>query len=176
MRYETATAKSLLDCDVIFEIGGGYGSFCRLLRNAGFAGLHMIYDLPHVSAIQRLYLSLSGFTEVPCEAAPAPGCHRFCLIADEQLDAAFRVLSERKLNFGFVATWSLSETPMSVRDRIFPRFHQVCTRYLIAFQPTWEGIGNADYFDSVRRSRPELDWRTGAMPRVIVPPSVYLFA
>src|SRR5208283_594438 len=40
----------------VFEFGGGYGSFCRLLKNAGFGGLHATYDLPHVFHIQRLYL------------------------------------------------------------------------------------------------------------------------
>jgi hypothetical protein len=176
LRYETATNKSLLNCDAIFEIGGGYGSFCRLLRNAGFSGLHIIYDLPHISSIQRLYLTLSGFTEVPREEMSQREEHGFCLIVDEYLDNAFNFLKSGNVRVGFVATWSLSETPMSVRERIFPRFYQVCQQYLIAFQPAWQTINNVDYFAAFPTFRPELNWLKEEMPRTVPPPSFYLFA
>jgi hypothetical protein len=171
LRYETATNKSLLNCDAIFEIGGGYGSFCRLLRNAGFSGLHVIYDLPHISSVQRLYLRLSGLTEVPREEMSQREKHGFCLIADEYLDTAFNFFKSSNIRVGFVATWSLSESPMSVRERIFPRFYPVCEQYLIAFQPAWENINNADYFSAFPTFRPELNWF-----KEIVPPGFYLFA
>jgi hypothetical protein len=176
LRYETATNKSLLNCDVIFEIGGGYGSFCRLLGNAGFSGLHVIYDLPHTSSIQRLYLTLSGFTEVPREEMSKREEHGFCLIVDEYLDDAFNFFKSSNLRVGFVATWSLSETPMSVRERIFPRFYRICEQYLIAFQPAWERINNVDYFSAFPNFRPELNWLKEEMPRTIPPVSSYLFA
>ena len=174
LRYETATNKSLLNCDVIFEVGGGYGSFCKLLRNAGFSGLHVIYDLPHMSSIQRLYLTLSGFTEVPREKMSQR--EGFCLLADEYLDNAFNFFKSGNSRVGFVATWSLSETPMSVRERIFPRFYQVCDQYLIAYQPAWEGVNNVNYFSAFPNFRPELNWLKEDMPRLVQPPSVYLFA
>ena len=172
-RYEAATGGSIIDCDVVFEIGGGYGSFCRVLRNSGFTGVHVIYDLPHISSIQRLYLALSGLTEVSSDGISKRDEHRFCLITDDNLDDVFGILRSSRLRTAFVATWSLSETPMSVRDRIFPRFLPVCDRYLIAFQPAWETISNVDYFAALPSARPDLNWRDEAIPPTT---SRYLFA
>ena len=48
---------------------------------------------------------------------------------------------------------------MSARERIFPRFHQVCEQYLITFQHKYMDINNVEYFETVRLSRPELNWK-----------------
>ena len=159
LRYEAATGKSLLDCDVIFEFGGGYGSFCRLLKNAGFGGLHAIYDLPQVSHIQRLYLTLSGFTEVPKEEIAPRSSHAFCLLTGDDVERVLRALIVSGAAVGFIATWSLGEAPIAVRQKLFPRLHSACSKYLIAFEASWEGIDNIAYFDAFCCSRPELDWR-----------------
>ena len=63
----------------------------------------------------------------------------FCLLVDEYLDKAFNFFKSSNSRVGFVATWSLSEAPMSVRERLFPRFYQICEQYLIGYQPVWEG-------------------------------------
>ena len=97
-QYEVVTGSSLIDCDVIFEIGGGYGSFCRLLRNHGFRGTHIIYDLPHVLSVQRLFLSTCGFQEVSTsDIAMLTAKHGFCLISDAGLDEAFHLLKSATL-------------------------------------------------------------------------------
>jgi hypothetical protein len=171
LRYETATGHSLVDCDIIFEVGGGYGSFCRLLKNAGFKGLHIIYDLPHVVAIQRLYLGASGFDEVPQAEISQRNHHGFCLVSDDALNSAFNILAACKLRIGFVATWSLSEFPLGARERVLPRFLDICSQYLVAYQPHFLGINNEEYFDALREQRPELGWQ-----KEDVSPSFYLFA
>jgi len=185
LRYEAATGKSLIDCDVIFEVGGGYGSFCRLLAKAGFKGLHILYDLPPISAIQRLYLTLSGFEEIHmdriCRLSEG---HKFCLITDDYLDLVFNLLKSNNIRIAFVGTWSLSEMPVSARVRIFPRFHQICERYLIAFQHEFinlndvtYNINNVKYFDDVRSSRAELNWRIEDVnPEFYAKRHQYLFA
>jgi hypothetical protein len=171
LRYESATGHSLVDCDIIFEVGGGYGSFCRLLKNAGFNGLHIIYDLPHVAAIQRLYLGASGFDEVPQVEVSQRNHHGFCLVSDDALNSAFNILAACKLRIGFVATWSLSEFPLGARERVLPRFLDICSQYLIAYQPHFFGVNNEEYFDTLPEQRPELGWQ-----KEDVPPSFYLFA
>jgi hypothetical protein len=159
LRYESATGHSLVDCDIIFEVGGGYGSFCRLLKNAGFNGLHIIYDLPHVAAIQRLYLGASGFDDVPQVEVSQRNHHGFCLVSDDALNSAFNILAACKLCIGFVATWSLSEFPLGARKRVLPRFLDICSQYLIAYQPHFFGVNNEEYFDTLREQRPELGWQ-----------------
>jgi len=176
-RYEKATGRSLLDCDLIFEVGGGYGSFCRLLQSAGFSGLHIIYDLPHVSSIQRLYLSLLGLQELPPAEIGKLKTHRFCLLTHQYFDVAIeRILESSESRVGFVATWSLSEMPLAVRERIMAPLGKRCVQYLIAFQPAWGTINNTDYFRNLREARPDLKWREEQMPRIVSPPSLYLFA
>jgi hypothetical protein len=170
LRYEEATGQSLVDCDVIFEVGGGYGSFCRLLKNAGFNGLHVIYDIPHVSTIQRLYLALSGFDEVTQVAAHQRGRHGFYLVTDVNLDQVVNALGSGALRVGFIATWSLSEFPLAARDRVLEPFLKICRRYMIAFQPQFMGIDNVEYFDAVRRRSPHLNWI-----KEVLSPSFYLF-
>jgi hypothetical protein len=170
-RYEALTGKSLIDCDAIFEIGGGYGSFCRLLKNAGFKGVHIIYDLPHVAAIQRLYLLLSGFVETPRSEIFDQTAHAFCLISGDSLNEAFDALKASNLRVGFVATWSLSEFPLAARALVLPRFLDICECVLIAYQPEFMGLDNMGYFEDVVRQRPERPWRfEGVMP------SYYMFA
>ncbi|MER8569637.1 hypothetical protein NKH85_28990 [Mesorhizobium sp. M0924] len=184
-RYEAATGSSLIDCDVIFEIGGGYGSFCRLLRNHGFRGTHIIYDLPHVLSVQRLFLSMCGFQEVSTsDVTKCADKHGFCLISDSGMDEAFHLLKSANLRVAFVATWSLSEMPISARERIFPRLHEVCDRYLIAFQhefinltDTRHNIPNAEYFDVLRSERSGLEWRIQDVnPEFYLKRNQYLFA
>jgi len=182
-RYELATGGSLIDCDIIFEVGGGYGSFCRLLRNSGFRGIHIIYDLPHVLSIQRLFLQMCGFQETS-DITQQDGKHQFCLISDSGFDDLFNLLRSTKLRVAFVATWSLSEMPISARERIFPRFHQFCDRYLIAFQhefinlnDTTQNISNTEYFSNLRSSRPDLKWYIQEInPEFYIKRNQYLFA
>jgi hypothetical protein len=121
-----------------------------------------------MSSIQRLYLTLSGFTEVPREKMSQR--EGFCPLVDEYLDNAFNFFKSSNSRVGFVATWSLSETPLSVRERIFPRFYQVCDQYLIAYQPAWEGVNNVNYFSAFPNFRPELNWLKEDMPRLVPAP------
>ena len=95
---------------------------------------------------------------------------------DEFLDEAFNFCKSNNRRVGFIATWSLSETSMLVRERIFPRFFPICEQYLIAFQPAWGTINNVDYFSAFPTFRPELKWFSEEMPRTVPPPSLYLFA
>jgi hypothetical protein len=141
------------------------------LKNAGFTGLHIIYDLPHVAAIQRLYLGASGYDEVPQAEASPREHHAFCLISDDTLSTTFETLAACKLRIGFVATWSLSEFPLAAREQVMPRFLGICCRYLIAYQPHFSGINNEMYFDTLRKLHPQLGWQ-----KEDIPPSYYLLA
>ena len=176
LRYERSTNQSFLDCDAILEFGGGYGSFCRLLRNMGFDGIHIIYDLPHFANLQRLYLRLSGYNEIPATDLAVRGSHTVCITTgDDDLRKIFAFLLSANLRVGFVATWSLSEAPIAVRDTIFPEFHGLFSHYLIAYQPTWFEIDNTIYFRTFPLSRPDLTWTFEDIPQPVLPSS-YLFA
>lgn len=55
--WETKSGRRLDDLEWIVEIGGGYGSLCRLAYRVGFRGRYTLYDLPEYSLLQRYYLS-----------------------------------------------------------------------------------------------------------------------
>jgi hypothetical protein len=113
-------------------------------------------------------LALSGFNEVPKEEIAPRSSHAFCLLTGDDVEGILSSLSGAEV--GFVATWSLGEAPIAVRQKFFPRLHSVCSKYLIAYEAVWAGIDNIGYFDAFCRSRPELGWR-----REEKLPNYYLF-
>jgi hypothetical protein len=164
LHYERCTKVPFLDCDMIFEVGGGYGSFCRLLRAAGFRGLHIIYDLPEVSEVQRLFLRCSGIPELETNAIRERESSGFCLLTDSNLELALNYCEKRSPRLAFVATWSLSEAPIVVRNRLFPRLHRTVVKYLISYEQTWEGLDNDRYFDEFRHNSLVQSWVRSELP------------
>ena len=167
--FEQQTGRRLTDdCDVVVEVGGGFGNFARTLREDGFRGAHIIIDLPHVREFARLYLSLSGLpvTDKPELISGA------CLLTTGDIEEMLQLVAGKRV--AFVATWSLSEAPMSLRDRLFPALHQSCVAYLIASQwdHQWEGIDNRDYFAGFMEKSGAL-WQ--ALPVPGDPEERYLF-
>ena len=53
---------------------------------------------------------------------------------------------------------------MIVRERIFPRFQQLCSNYILAFQPRWDVINNDEYFAGFPRLRADLNWKKEEIP------------
>jgi hypothetical protein len=143
-QYQGTIGCDFQDYSVVVEVGGGYGSLCRMLRRFESPYRHFIYDLPHVNAVQRLFLSLSGFRE---------GTH-FELFNESNVSDMFAKIEQeyKKAQYrtiGMVATWSLSEMPISVRDNILWNTPHV-RAYLLAYQPSFAGIDNTFYFNNLR--------------------------
>jgi 2-oxoglutarate-Fe(II)-dependent oxygenase superfamily protein len=145
MSFETATGKSLWkDCDVVLELGGGYGEMCRTLRADGYEGEYVILDLPHMQEFQRLYLELHG-----CAVS---------LTADPEEAIAVALEAKR---LAFVSTFALSETPPDFRRRIRPVFDKM-SNVLVASQwfHRFNGFDNAEWFtkDFVYNQGVRLRW------------------
>ena len=142
-RFSEATQARLENIRFVFEFGGGYGNFCRLLFALGFRGQYVIFDLPHFSALQRFYLDAVGL------AADAPSDRAVACVSDA--DEANRILQSTDLTDSlFVGTWSLSEAPLDSRawiEKHFPRFGHI----LLAYQNEFCGTDNSDYFMQVLR-------------------------
>jgi hypothetical protein len=127
-RYRTKLAGFTL----IFEFGGGYGNLCRIVRQTGYAGEYAIADLPPFLALQRYYLAATGSVATLLAANDASAW-----LASSDLREAL-----------FVATWSLSESPLAAREamaKFLPRFGG----HLIAFQKTFADIDNVAYFNDL---------------------------
>jgi hypothetical protein len=160
VRLLESTDFELARIQLVFEFGGGYGSFFRLLRNLGYRNRHLICDLPVMCALQRFYLR-NVFPSEPGAEAPANV---------EWLPGGAAAASDALAKQGsagspalFVATWSLSEVPQSIRDEIatiLPQFDYI----LCAYQASFGGHDNVRHFNSLERSLPQFKWRHAECP------------
>ena len=145
-RFEAAVGARVADMGTVFEFGGGYGSMCRLFRQVGFAGRYVVLDLPHFSALQRYYLQALGL------GLAEAGNH---CVSDPEAPA--RLLAGAPRPTMFLATWSLSETPLHVRKAVLPLVSGF-DAFLIAFQGTFREVDNVAWFRALREEMPEIAW------------------
>jgi hypothetical protein len=137
----------------VFEFGGGYGSFCRMLYRYGYAGHYVLFDLPAVAMLQKYYLNSTGLPlRVTTELADGAGTVSI-LTEDEVLSAGDRI-ADIEL---FVGLWSVSEVPVALRDEILTLLEN--TRFfLIGYQTDFGGTDNREYFAAFQQTKPDLEW------------------
>ena len=127
----------------ICEFGGGYGELCRCFFGVGFRGHYMLYDFPELLCLQKYYLLHFGFQFGGADCPSDGFVTTHASLAE--LESTVKTETGKGL---FVATWSLSEAPLALRDRIRTlvqdKFHAV----LIAAQPNFSGYDNIEHFRS----------------------------
>ncbi len=159
VRLLEATAFDLSGLQLVVEFGGGYGGFFRLLRNLNYRNRYVICDLPAMCALQRFYLR-NLFPTGPAAEPPA----NLRWISDGVLETVKREYtssnSEPSL---FIGTWSLSETPLSVRKEVTPALKGF-TYILFAYQRAFGGVDNLQYFASLENQLPQFRWRSFECP------------
>jgi hypothetical protein len=167
-RFRELTGKSFSDGDCVIEFGGGYGSMCRLVHGLGFQGTYIIFDLPHVLALQRYYLALHGI------AADGGPDSRVVLCCD--LSQAADIIASRQLyNVSAMSTWALSEMPLILRQRVESILEQsVCARILLSYQNSFGGIDNGERFKALSdRTAASVNWIAMPVYPVTKEPSNY---
>ncbi|MEA2434218.1 MAG: hypothetical protein QOG54_1675 [Actinomycetota bacterium] len=161
MRFEACTKTRVHEYDRVIELGGGYGSMCRLFHRLGFKGTYTIFDLPHFSVLQRYFLDcvLGGRADPP----------------DINLVSTLAGIEPTDRSTGkslLIATWSLSEFPIELRtptlDSVGPT-----DAYLLGYQDSFEGTDNVAFFSEVRDRAPDLAWTEEAI--AYLPKNRYLF-
>ncbi len=156
-RFEEETEVRIRDVETIVEFGGGYGSLCRIAHGAGFTGKYVIFDLPEQSALQRYYLSAVGIPNV------------LLLSEIEQVRALAETFHRPRL---FLATWSLSESPLPLRKRMAEVVRDF-DAFLIAYQNEFGGVDNDGSFQEWRSWFPDVRWTVYPIGQVLA--SSYLF-
>jgi hypothetical protein len=155
--YHVLTAEeqlgSIQDFAQIVELGGGYGSFARLLRRLGVTCHYHIHDLPEFAALQRYYLA-------------SVASHRGEPAIQENFTFGSSIdeLPPRTVSRLLVALWSLSEVPLEDRAAWCDIIAE-CDGVVIAFQSEFEGIDNRAWFDELQR-RVALVWRCWEIPHL----------
>ena len=154
-QFEVHTGRSATDFSSVFEFGGGYGSMCRLFHQLGFTGRYVIYDLPPFSVLQRFYLQALGLPVYTIEELPNRGGGILCISREDSIRKAIAWAEQGETLF--VGTWSIGETPKSVRERMMPLINP-CRGVLIAYGRQFEEMNNSAYFNSWAIEHSEFQW------------------
>jgi len=142
-RFEEVTRLEIPSFHNVTEVGGGYGSMCRLLFKLGFQGYYAILDLPGFSALQRFFLRSLGLPVVSSDRSRT-GIQLLCDIG--QLASLSPPADGGALA---IATWSLSEMPLIVREDLEPHLLR-SHAFLFAYQEHFGGVNNLEYFQGLR--------------------------
>jgi hypothetical protein len=136
-QLEALAGRPVAEWDAVIEFGGGFGSLCRLMHRLGFRGRYVIFDLPPFTLLQRYFLRSAGILR--------DGDERISLTSD--LPTLERYAAELRPDAWsmFVACWSLSETPLALRERIRPLVERI-GRYAIAYQERYGEVDNVHFF------------------------------
>jgi len=146
------------DLALVVEFGGGYGSMCRLFRNLGCRGRYVIFDFPELSALQRFYLKLLEFNISTVNSREVESNSIACVSNIEELKLAIGNIVDLH-NALFIATWSLSEAPVSVRNQILPMVADFGT-FLIAYQRRFGEVDNVAFFQGWKQTHDKIDWNS----------------
>jgi hypothetical protein len=120
----------------ILEFGGGYGNFCRLACCFGYSGRYVIVDLPEMHSIQEHFLTHALPKRVAEQSV------EFRSLQDENILPS----NEPSL---FMATFSLNETPMQVRDEV-EKLYEHFDYLFFAYNRAFGEVDNQAYFDGLR--------------------------
>lgn len=129
-RWEDATGQRLEALISIYEFGGGYGALAHLARRLGFRGRYVIHDLPEFVLLQRYFLATVG---VEVEHADEP----------QAADL-------------FVALYSLSETPATLRHKFGRRVQ--ADSYLLLYSGRWAEHDNRAWAAKFREFHGDCTW------------------
>ena len=164
-QFEENTGEKTDAMDFVLEFGGGYGSMARLFYNLGFRGTYVIFDLPPFSALQKYYLQSGGFPVCSLPAPAATGEGIFCLSDFEQLRA---FLQERRGDLDetlFLATWSISETPIRFRESVLSLV-STFKAFLIGYRDTFGEVDNVAFFDKWQQTHPDIRWHSWPIEQI----------
>jgi len=156
-RFMEKTGKTFRNFDFVFEFGGGYGNLCRLIHEAGFTGKYVIHDFPIISALQRYYLS-SAKLKLKRVGKDINDNEIYCDDNSEKLISLLeKMIPADKSRNLFIATWSLSESPINTRNK-FEKIMEKFDYFLMGYQDKFGEVDNKEYFDRIKKSRKDIEW------------------
>ena len=163
--YEQKNGTKITDSGFVLEFGGGYGGMCRLVHALGFKGKYVIFDLPPLSALQRFFLKMNGLPAVHDHRSP--GVTAETVICSSDFGQLKEILSSRTDldSASFIATWSLSESPVALRRDLLPLVKQFRS-FLIAYQGLFGEVDNAAFFRDWSGTMTGVDWHNWKIPHL----------
>ncbi len=159
VQFADKTGIDINKFDKIIEFGGGYGCLCRIIKQYGFKGQYIITDLPEFLFLQEYYLKSSGkINNVIRDYYDNSNTINNVLLLDD-----FSKLANIKVNPNenilFIATWSFSEIPISLRETVLKQLNRFSLKnYFIAYQKQFEDVNNVKYFADFTNIRQDTKW------------------
>ena len=169
--FESNTSIKSINHDCILEFGGGFGSMCRLNFNLGFNGGYIVFDFAHFSLLQQYYLKSCNIPVVTIDEFIRTKKGVVCISDIDKLNIILDSF-DQKSSILLIATWSISEAPISVRDSFLNSCDNV-TNFLIAYQDNFEKVDNKKYFDSFKKNQANAWWHDSKINHL--PSDNYLF-
>lgn len=151
-RLHEKTNINLSTLDYIIEFGGGYGNMCKIIHDIGFKGKYYIFDFEIMNELQNFFLRSQGIENV------------ILVNSDLQWRDLLNSLPNEHKGL-FIATWSLSESPMSARETT-SQFFKKFSYFLIGYQEIFGEIDNSVYFNELVALSPDKKWHTMDMPKL----------
>jgi len=154
--FEEMVKMPLDKVKCIFEFGGGYGGMCRLFHNLGYRQRYIMFDLPAFSALQQFFLKA---IDLPVASAATFGDAENSILCASQLEQLEDVVAEHVESESalFVATWSLSESPLELRAKVLPLISSF-NGFLVAYQNQFANIDNVDFFSTWSTDHQDVEW------------------
>jgi hypothetical protein len=169
-QFEEKTQVQIDQLDFVFEFGGGYGSMCRLFYNLGFRGSYVIFDLPLFSALQTYYLKTLA---LPVRSRTEFLKSRMAIVCLSDIQDLKTLLEDHlEAKNLFIATWSISETPVHLREIVLPLVSNFYS-FLIAYQDRFEEVNNLEFFDQWQEAMRHVIWHNLRIQHI--PGNHYLF-
>jgi hypothetical protein len=144
----------------VFEFGGGYGSLARLIKKAGSAAPYIIFDLPEFSYLQAYFLTVV-FPVAKISTTPTKEADFILLSSIEDLTEQFKLTPPNT----FIALWSLSESPLEVREQVLKIIGQPLY-WFIGYQAKFKSIDNIEYFNKLAIDQSRYEWKTDLVPNM----------
>lgn len=167
-RFQNQIEEKIADADLVFEFGGGYGCMCRLIHKMGFKGKYVILDLPVVSALQVLFLKMTGLDAELELNARSNGIS--CVSERSQIERLLQnATSKRSI---FIATWSISEAPIEKRKSVL-NLVKSFDSFLIAYQKSFGEADNIAFFNNWTKDLSNVQWYKCEISHI--PNNYYLF-
>lgn len=113
----------------ILEFGGGYGNMAKIIKRMNPLSTYSIIDIPQFTTLQYVYLS-SVFNEDSVnlvDKSQSIENGKFNLLTYKR--GLVNLFKKRKIDI-FIATWSLSETSISIQN-YFKRMNYFNAKYLL---------------------------------------------
>ncbi|MFA5422262.1 MAG: hypothetical protein WC374_00195 [Phycisphaerae bacterium] len=158
VKFEKTTGLSVGDLSTILEFGGGYGSMCRLIRNLGFKGKYIIFDIPAFSLLQRFFFESIKLEDNHNSPQTRTGEQEYAICTSdiEELKNLLANNDQKGISL-FLATWSFSEAAIKVRNDILP-ITSSFDAFLIGYQYKFNKIDNIAFFKNWKESFGNIQW------------------